>query len=264
ADPRLMKAELVEPRHQLEVAFETLGRVLLVRMKWRQKDPVAEIDQRHRAPRSEMAASAMLAKIADRGNNRSCRFLWRTLSDVCGFLTVITPPNLSGKAGTGACYENLAYISSFDALPGGDLFSRRTRHLRCQCSPAAGRSGQRGVEPSPEPVSAARRADPEPGRDGQGVCASGTAGARRRHRGSRRGDADPAAGRPSDQSRGVSAVPAKPIGIAGGARTLVGGKRELPGAQIGSELSDFAIPARRHREPHRGGAARLYRDGTGL
>ena len=44
-DPRLVKAELVEPRHQLEVALEALGRVLLVRMERRQKDAVAEIDQ---------------------------------------------------------------------------------------------------------------------------------------------------------------------------------------------------------------------------
>ena len=45
ADPGLVKAELVEPRHQFEVALEALGRVLLVRMERRQKDPVAQIGQ---------------------------------------------------------------------------------------------------------------------------------------------------------------------------------------------------------------------------
>jgi len=53
ADPRLVKAELIEPHHQLEVALEALGRVLLVRMERRQKDPVAESGQRHKGPRSD-------------------------------------------------------------------------------------------------------------------------------------------------------------------------------------------------------------------
>ena len=45
ADPGLVKAELVEPLHQVEVALQALGRVLLVGMERRQKDPVAEIEQ---------------------------------------------------------------------------------------------------------------------------------------------------------------------------------------------------------------------------
>jgi len=45
ADPGFVKAELVEPHHQLEVALKALGGVLLVRMERRQKNPVAEIDQ---------------------------------------------------------------------------------------------------------------------------------------------------------------------------------------------------------------------------
>ena len=45
ADPSFVKAELVEPHHQLEVALKALGGVLLVRMERRQKNPVAEIDQ---------------------------------------------------------------------------------------------------------------------------------------------------------------------------------------------------------------------------
>jgi hypothetical protein len=53
ADPRLVEAELVEPLDQLEIALEALGRVLLIRVERRQKDPVAEIGQRHEGPRSE-------------------------------------------------------------------------------------------------------------------------------------------------------------------------------------------------------------------
>jgi LemA protein len=40
--------------------------------------------------------------------------------------------------------------------------------------------------------------------------------------------------------------------------------RELSGSQIQRQLPGAAIAARRHREPHRGGAARLYRRGAGL
>ncbi len=45
ADPGLVEAEPVEPLHQLQIALQALGRVLLVRMERRQKDPVAQIDQ---------------------------------------------------------------------------------------------------------------------------------------------------------------------------------------------------------------------------
>src|SRR5262249_49410871 len=51
AGPRLLKAKPTEPRYQLEVSLEALGRILLVRMERRQKDPVAEIGQRHERPR---------------------------------------------------------------------------------------------------------------------------------------------------------------------------------------------------------------------
>jgi hypothetical protein len=53
ADPCFVKAELVEPHHQLEVALEALVRVLLVRMERRQKDPMAKIGQWHEGPRSD-------------------------------------------------------------------------------------------------------------------------------------------------------------------------------------------------------------------
>src|SRR5207245_7603990 len=48
ADPRLVKAEPVEPRHQLEVALEALGRVLFVGVERRQKDSVSKTDLAHR------------------------------------------------------------------------------------------------------------------------------------------------------------------------------------------------------------------------
>jgi hypothetical protein len=47
ADPRLVKAKPVEPDHQLEIALEALGRVLLIGMKRRQKDPVPKVDFAH-------------------------------------------------------------------------------------------------------------------------------------------------------------------------------------------------------------------------
>ena len=42
------------------------------------------------------------------------------------------------------------------------------------------------------------------------------------------------------------------------------GDRELSAAQIGSELPRSAVAARRHREPHRGGAQALHQGGAGL
>jgi len=47
ADPRLVKAELIEPLDQFEIALKTLGRVFFVRMKRRQKDTVPQIDLAH-------------------------------------------------------------------------------------------------------------------------------------------------------------------------------------------------------------------------
>jgi hypothetical protein len=59
ADPGLVKAELVEPFDQVEVALEALGRVLFVRMERRQKDAVPKVDLAHR--RLAFAAGAMLS-----------------------------------------------------------------------------------------------------------------------------------------------------------------------------------------------------------
>ena len=51
ADPGLMKAEPVEPLHQLEVAVHAGGGVLVHRMERRQEDAVAELDH-GQAPRN--------------------------------------------------------------------------------------------------------------------------------------------------------------------------------------------------------------------
>jgi len=42
ADPRLGKAELFEPPHQLEIALHAEERIPILGMKWRQKDPRAK------------------------------------------------------------------------------------------------------------------------------------------------------------------------------------------------------------------------------
>src|SRR5436309_1698063 len=51
ADPRLVKAEPIEPLDQLEIALEALGRVFLIGVERRQEDPVPQVDLAHRAPR---------------------------------------------------------------------------------------------------------------------------------------------------------------------------------------------------------------------
>jgi hypothetical protein len=66
ADPRLVKAELVEPHHQIEIALETGGRVLLVGMEGRQEDPVSQIDLTHRG--LICAAAAMLSGLPPAAN----------------------------------------------------------------------------------------------------------------------------------------------------------------------------------------------------
>ncbi len=60
ADPGLVKAQPVEPGHQLQVALEALRRVFLVRMERRQENPVAQVDLGHYAA-SLMISYARLA-----------------------------------------------------------------------------------------------------------------------------------------------------------------------------------------------------------
>ncbi len=81
-----------------------------------------------------------------------------------------------------------------------------------------------------------------------------------RHRGSRQGDADAAAGRLSDQSRVVSAVRAKPGGIAGGARTLIGGKRDYPALK--SDQNSLALQSQFEGTENRIAVARRDYIGT--
>src|SRR4051812_1496893 len=57
ADPRLVKAELVEMHDQVQIALQAGGRVLLVRMERRQKDAVPQIDLAHRSLTSGSAGS---------------------------------------------------------------------------------------------------------------------------------------------------------------------------------------------------------------
>src|SRR5580704_15618521 len=71
SDPGLLEAKLVEPHHQVEVALETGGRVLLVGMEGRQEDPVPKGDLAHRA--LAFAAATMLSG-SSRGEN-----LWRCM-----------------------------------------------------------------------------------------------------------------------------------------------------------------------------------------
>jgi hypothetical protein len=67
ADPRLVKPELVEPRHQLEIAFEALRRVFLVRMEGGKENPVAQVDLGHYAA-SLIISYAMLSSFAGAEN----------------------------------------------------------------------------------------------------------------------------------------------------------------------------------------------------
>src|SRR6516165_11422508 len=46
-DPRFMKAELVEPPHQLEIALHADHGIFVHRMEWGQEDAVTEMDAGH-------------------------------------------------------------------------------------------------------------------------------------------------------------------------------------------------------------------------
>ena len=67
-----------------------------------------------------------------------------------------------------------------------------------------------------------------------------------------------------DRSGQAQGVPGRAEPIDRRARPAVGGNRELSGPEIQRQLPGAAVAARRHREPHRGGAARLYRRGARL
>ena len=64
--------------------------------------------------------------------------------------------------------------------------------------------------------------------------------------------------------RQAEAVPGRAEPAVRRARAAARGQRELSRPQVEPELPRAAIAARRHREPHRRGAARLHRGGAGL
>ena len=72
---------------------------------------------------------------------------------------------------------------------GGCPARPRARRLRRQQRADAGGEGQGELGRGAEPVSAPRRPDSEPGRDGEGLCRAGARGADRGDRGARQGDA---------------------------------------------------------------------------
>ena len=85
-----------------------------------------------------------------------------------------------------------------------------------------------------------------------------------RGRGARQGDAGDAAGRRADRSGGLQGLPGEPVRADQRAVAAAGGGRELSRPQGQPEFPGAAGAARRHREPHRGGAARLHRGGARL
>ncbi len=75
--------------------------------------------------------------------------------------------------------ENPPSVRGADGRPAGP----RPRRLRRQQCPDAGGKGEGELGRGAEPVSAAGRPDPEPGRDGEGLRRAGARGADRGHRG---------------------------------------------------------------------------------
>ena len=71
------------------------------------------------------------------------------------------------------------------------------------------------------------------------------------------------AGHP-DQPRCLQALPGEPGGALRGALSAAGGRRAIPRPEGEPELPVLAVAARRHREPHLGGAPRLHRGGASL
>ena len=82
-------------------------------------------------------------------------------------------------------------------------------------------------------------------------------------RGARQGDADDRSRPTSSPTRRRSSKYQEAQGQLGAALgRLIVDHRELSGPEVEPELPGAAVAARRHREPHRGGAARLHRGGA--
>ena len=125
-------------------------------------------------------------------------------------------------------------------------------------------AGQGGLERGAQPVPAPRRPHSQPRRDGEGLRRAREGCAGGRGRGARQGDAGDAAARGADRSRGVQGVPGQPVRPDRRAVAAARGGRELSRPQGQPEFPGAAGAARRHRKPHRRGAARLHRGRPGL
>src|SRR4029453_451851 len=127
-----------------------------------------------------------------------------------------------------------------------------------------GAGRQRRVGPGADRVPAARRPDPEPRRDSEGLRRPGAHGARGSHEGAReRVPDDPHAGDAERPQR----APEVPGGAEPAGRRAVAAARDrraLPRPQVEPELPRPAETARGDGEPDRGRAPPLQRGGAGL
>src|SRR5205823_8767325 len=78
ADPRLVKAEPVEPDHQFEIAVEAGGRVLFHRMEGRQKNAVPEGDLGHQCLALGVSSRTASYRKGTRWRSSARRFSRRT------------------------------------------------------------------------------------------------------------------------------------------------------------------------------------------
>src|SRR3989454_10314314 len=136
--------------------------------------------------------------------------------------------------------------------------------LRLQRAAAQGRTGQGGLGRGAEPVPAPRRPGAEPRQHGEGLCPAGAAGADPSHRGARARGIDPGDARARRQPGSLCQVPGRAARAWRRALAPAGGRRVLSAAQVGREFPRPAGAARRHREPHRGGAQPLHQGGAGV
>ncbi len=136
--------------------------------------------------------------------------------------------------------------------------------LRVQQSAAAGRGREGGLVGGGESVSAPCGSHPQPREHGEGLRRAGAEGAGRRDRGSRQGRLDTGDARGAQQPGAVPQVPGGSGPAQQRPQEPVCGHRELPAAEVGSELPRPAVADRRHGESHHRGTRTLYRSGAGL
>src|SRR5215472_6326860 len=114
------------------------------------------------------------------------------------------------------------------------------------------------------PESGPRGPDPEPRQHRQGLRRPGAESARRGDRGARQGGLDPGNARGAQQPRVVQEVPGRSEPAHRGVEEPVRGDRELPAAEVGSELPRSAVAAGGYGESHHRGAQPLHPGGAGL